>query len=511
MTEKPAEVALGAPAALVLAGDAPPALVERLAAQLRALVGPVAIVDDLSELAAVSDPVLVADGSIAVHDAALANVLADPRPGAAILAGAPTRSAPAIEVRGGRVVSAGSPYHHVNRPNATYLGVVRVPAGDLAAAAEQIAALRHDAVAADEAAGVGGEVVGGDDFVGPDDEQRSFSPAPGAGGGLAALLLVALVRGGTPVRAVYLRRLGWTRGEAGVAALDAADEDRLQLDSSVKGYDSPFTTFLVSPYSRHLARWAARRGLTPNQVTVISLLIGLLAAAAFAAGAMIAGAVLVLAAFVTDCVDGQLARYTRTYSKLGAWLDAMFDRTKEYVVYAGLAIGAGDVWLLACAALALQTVRHMSDFAFAAARTPADTRLPLDEPGDRAAAAPRAALAAWRRADRSPALRWLKRALPFPIGERFAVIALTAAVFSPEVTFIALLTGTAIGFAYTYAGRLLRGASLHWLRPVLLCTAEFAAVIAGAAVIGEDAYPVAFAVLGVLALRRYDRNLRGPR
>ncbi len=357
----------------------------------------------------------------------------------------------------------------------------------------------------------GDAVVGGDDFVGPDDEQRSSSPAPGAGGGLAALLLVALVRGGTRVSPVYLRRLGWTRDQAGVAALDAADEDRLQLDSSVKGYDSPFTTFLVSPYSRHLARWAARRGLTPNQVTVASLVIGILAAAAFAADAMILGAVLVLVAFVTDCVDGQLARYTRTYSKRGAWLDSIFDRTKEYAVYAGLAIGAGDVWLLACAALALQTVRHVSDFAFAAARTPPDTTLPFDEPSDRPGAEQRASLATWRRADRSPALRWLKRALPFPIGERFAVIAITAPLFGPEVTFIALLTGTAVGIAYTHAGRLLRGASIRWLRPVLLCTVEFAAVIAVAAVLGEDAYPVAFAVLLVLALRRYDRNLRGPR
>ena len=60
-----------------------------------------------------------------------------------------------------------------------------------------------------------------------------------------------------------------------------------------------------------------------------------------------------------DCVDGQLARYTRQFSKLGAWLDSIFDRAKEYVVFAGLAIGAsrtGDpVWLLAGAALALQT------------------------------------------------------------------------------------------------------------------------------------------------------------
>ena len=98
---------------------------------------------------------------------------------------------------------------------------------------------------------------------------------------------------------------------------------------------------------------------------------------------------LVYFAFVFDCVDGQLARYTRQFSKLGAWLDSIFDRSKEYVVFAGLAIGAsrtGDpVWLLAGAALALQTTRHAIDFSYPVsqhqviAETP---QPPLEDPFD---------------------------------------------------------------------------------------------------------------------------------
>ena len=101
--------------------------------------------------------------------------------------------------------------------------------------------------------------------------------------------------------AVYLRRLFWARPLSPDAAGHAAerirtyDEDRLLLDSAVKSTDGFFTTFFVSPYSKHIARWAARRGLTPNQVTTVSMLIGVLAAAAFATGerwGLIAGAVL---------------------------------------------------------------------------------------------------------------------------------------------------------------------------------------------------------------------------
>ena len=73
-------------------------------------------------------------------------------------------------------------------------------------------------------------------------------------------------------------------------------------------------------------------------MTTVSMVIGVLAAVGFALATratMVAGAVLLQVAFTIDCVDGQLARYTRTFSKLGAWLDSVFDRGKEYVVFAG--------------------------------------------------------------------------------------------------------------------------------------------------------------------------------
>jgi len=301
------------------------------------------------------------------------------------------------------------------------------------------------------------------------------------------------VRASVSVTPVYLRRLFWARPLSRDAAERAAeriadyDVDRLLLDSAVKSADGFFTTFFVSPYSKHIARWAARRGLTPNQVTTVSMLIGVLAAAAFATGerwGLIAGAVLLQVSFTTDCVDGQLARYTRQFSKLGAWLDSVFDRTKEYLAFAGLAIGAahaGDpVWLLACAAITLQTVRHTSDFSYMAVahqtitvtpQTPIEQ--PLDHAGAQAEARRRAraegapiapakrppaarVLGAWQKLDRSRALRWLKRMAAFPIGERFAVISITAALFDARAAFIAVLAWGGFALVYTQTGRVLR-------------------------------------------------------
>src|SRR5205823_3794611 len=123
----------------------------------------------------------------------------------------------------------------------------------------------------------------------------------------------------------------------------------------------------------------------------------------------------------------------RTFTSLGAWLDSVFDRGKEYVVFAGLAIGAsraGDpVWMLAGAALTFQTLRHGFDFSFAASQHhefETAPQRPLDDPADGVAAGRKASratstLSAWQRLNRLPGVIWVKRMLPFPIGERFAV------------------------------------------------------------------------------------------
>src|SRR3954447_24264244 len=247
-----------------------------------------------------------------------------------------------------------------------------------------------------------------------------------------ALLTVGLVRSGLRLGQSFLGRLFWARPlteeelEQASEQLGQVDEDKVRLDSAVKAHDGFFTTFFVSPYSKYIARWAARRGLNPNQVTTFSMLIGIAAAVAFALGTragLIAGAVLLQAAFTFDCVDGQLARYTHTFTRLGAWLDSVFDRGKEYVVFAGLAIGAahmGDpLWMLAGAALTFQTVRHGLDFSFAAAEHhefETAPQRPLEDPGDGGAdrpMAPRAnsTLSAGARLNRWPGVIWVKRML----------------------------------------------------------------------------------------------------
>ncbi|MFD4117688.1 DUF5941 domain-containing protein [Streptomyces niveus] len=254
--------------------------------------------------------------------------------------------------------------------------------------------------------------------------------------------------------------------EEALAAVAAVDDEAVRLRSAVKARDGFFTTFCISPYSRYLARWCARRGLTPNQVTTASLITALVAAGCAATGTRggyVAAGLLLLFSFVLDCTDGQLARYSLQYSTMGAWLDATFDRAKEYAYYAGLALGAArggdDVWALALAAMVLQSVRHFVDFSFNEAN--ADSTAATVN-GKAVVGTPTTALSS--RLDSVGWTVWVRRMIVLPIGERWAMIAVLTALTTPRIVFYALLAGCAFAACYTTAGRVLRSVTRKAVR-----------------------------------------------
>jgi phosphatidylglycerophosphate synthase len=104
---------------------------------------------------------------------------------------------------------------------------------------------------------------------------------------------------------------------------------------------------VVSPELRARVRGAAipvalafgRMGLTPNALTVIGFGIAVVAGFAASQQAWIAAGLLVVFGGVFDLFDGALARATNKVSRLGAFLDSVFDRAGEAVLYVGIAIG----------------------------------------------------------------------------------------------------------------------------------------------------------------------------
>lgn len=419
--------------------------------------------------------VLITHADVVTHTSALRALLEDPRVGSGALTSRDQVAAPTFRLRSSRdrIVGAESPFHAIGGANRCFLDVLVLEGRHRTELARVTTRLR--------------ELVTDGLPTGWEEVRSRREASPGASGGHeiepdpVAMVLVGLVRRDVHVADVPVRDYVWSRprspDEASRAStlLSDVDEDRIRLDAAVKPEDGFFTTFFVSPYSKYVARWSARAGLTPNQVTLASLLVAVGAAAAFGVGtpsALVLGAVLLQVSFVLDCVDGQLARYTFSFSELGGWLDGVLDRVKEYVVYGGLAAGAGSefAWVLACVALTVQVVRHQLDFGYAAQHEGTiATRVDLpierpDEPeptaleggaiADSGAAASVVRAADW--AGQGAVLRWLKRIVPLPIGERFALISLTAVLGGPVLAFWALIVWGSAALAYITAGRVAR-------------------------------------------------------
>ncbi|GIM97752.1 DUF5941 domain-containing protein [Paractinoplanes toevensis] len=285
---------------------------------------------------------------------------------------------------------------------------------------------------------------------------------------LPALLDEGVVPIATPVRLLHAEQVHTEQELAGArAAVAAVDEDAARLRLAVKEKDDFFTTYAVSSWSPIVTRTAARLGLSPTGVTWLSVLLSVLAALAFwqaSRPAMIAGGILLYLGFVLDCVDGQLARYTRTFGAFGGWLDTMADRGKEYVVYAGLAAGAERIglpfaWPLAITAILLQTVRHMTDAWYGQLHDEAAAR-PQAASGSGVGA--RLSAASTRvQGEAGSAAYWLKRIVVFPIGERWALIAILAMVTNGRTALAAVVGFGLLAFAYTLALRSLRSLSMR--------------------------------------------------
>ena len=88
-----------------------------------------------------------------------------------------------------------------------------------------------------------------------------------------------------------------------------------------------------------VALFFGRIGLTPNALTILGFLITVAGAVLAAAGLWLLAGIVVFLGGAFDMFDGALARATGKASKVGAFLDSVFDRWGESVVYIGIVIG----------------------------------------------------------------------------------------------------------------------------------------------------------------------------
>jgi phosphatidylglycerophosphate synthase len=127
-----------------------------------------------------------------------------------------------------------------------------------------------------------------------------------------------------------------------------------------KKRDYWWTVLVVDPVARPVTRLLAKkRWLTPDEVTIVSLVLGLMTGLFFAVGdrwALVTGGLLYYVSFVLDCVDGKLARTLNVSSSRGHALDAMSDSARRtsaaigivtYLLYSAEAVQAHEIVLAA--------------------------------------------------------------------------------------------------------------------------------------------------------------------
>ena len=75
-----------------------------------------------------------------------------------------------------------------------------------------------------------------------------------------------------------------------------------------------------------LATLFCRAGITPNQVSLLSLLAGVLCAVCYVYQLFIAGSLLLFISAILDLVDGSVARQTEKETRFGAVFDWIVDK-----------------------------------------------------------------------------------------------------------------------------------------------------------------------------------------
>jgi hypothetical protein len=470
-----------------------------------------------------SDDVVFVDENAVITEPHLELLTDFPRPASAALVGKQIDFSDTL-VRATQVVSATSASHKPTEANRVFTGAIRLSKRQ----APQITKALEQAI------------------------------AKNAKGHALDLLLVALVRATVRVDAVELVEAPFARSEDATVRSETTEAlakikiPMLRLKLANRANDGFFSVFFLRRVSKLLTWAAVKIGATPNQVTIASFAIGLYAAFLFAQGdawSLIGGAILLQVSIIVDCVDGEIARYTRKFSELGAWLDAITDRVKEYAVFLGLAYGAfvhngQNLWVLAAILMALQTFRHLSDYNFSQvvkARAAEEVPVQVDfmAEWDGITAQLEELDSEDEYAYKKRRIRyWLGKIVIFPIGERWLAISFTAAVGGALFTFTALPLLALFSMVWVYRVRITKTLAMaktriqshviarqldlglstksfltrfDWLEPSLLRAAELGALIILFALTGnfEGSLGIAsFVILFSMAFHHYDNLYR---
>ncbi len=151
--------------------------------------------------------------------------------------------------------------------------------------------------------------------------------------------ILAAMESGAPWTGMELERIDAETAELSYAELRKRDRpfvlpldpanptpvERAAYDASYKGVTDVLTLYLWRRLAFHLTRWAARAGMTPNQVTLVGAILCVATFFFWLYGHYWPGVATAFGFMVLDTVDGKLARCTGQSSKWGNIFDHGLD------------------------------------------------------------------------------------------------------------------------------------------------------------------------------------------
>ena len=123
---------------------------------------------------------------------------------------------------------------------------------------------------------------------------------------------------------------------------DRKNAELLICNKLKKDTDGPVSKILNRPISLRITKLLLKTGITPNQISVLSTVIGLVGASFFFSGEyfyLILGGIIIHIHSIVDGCDGEVARLKLRQSKYGGWLDSVLDRYVDAAIILGLVYG----------------------------------------------------------------------------------------------------------------------------------------------------------------------------
>ncbi|MDH5586880.1 MAG: CDP-alcohol phosphatidyltransferase family protein [Nitrospirota bacterium] len=136
----------------------------------------------------------------------------------------------------------------------------------------------------------------------------------------------------------------WFRDVRGPKGGRLAEQTLVRSLQTLKGgMDGLVDRYVNRKCSGLLTRLFLKLRWTPNTITILSMVVGLVAAGFFIPGSWeyaLIGALLFQLSVIIDCCDGEVARLTFAESKFGQELDIWADNVVHIAIFAGIACGA---------------------------------------------------------------------------------------------------------------------------------------------------------------------------